>query len=339
MIVRHRLGQYDICFERLAEAASRVPSDSRVITDSNVVRYWGEPFRRFPLRVLRPGEQSKSISVYQETLQWLADTGASRRTAVVALGGGVIGDLAGFVAATYMRGVPLIQIPTTLLAMVDSSIGGKVGIDIPQGKNLAGAFYPPDTVHVCVETLSTLPEREFRNGMAEVIKYGLILDENLASLLEQEQVCPKWPGLSDIVRRCIDLKSRVVEEDELETSGLRAILNFGHTVGHALELATGFSLSHGEAVAIGMIVEARLGEGLGISPHGLATRVGTLVSRYGLPRVAAAMIETRTLLEAMRRDKKASSGSLAFSLLESVGRCKLVENVPQEAVEAALRAC
>jgi 3-dehydroquinate synthase len=285
---------------------------------------------------VKPGEQSKSLPVVERLADWLADSGASRRSTVVAWGGGVVGDLAGFVAAVYMRGVDFVQIPTTLLAMVDSSVGGKVGIDTAQGKNLVGAFWPPTEVRVSVEFLSTLDPKELRGGLAEVIKYGLIMDEALFVQFEESV----WFSVEDwkpIVERCIDLKRQVVEQDEFETQGLRAILNFGHTVGHAIEAATSYSgPSHGDAVAIGMVMETRLAERLGVCPAGTASRIADCLRRQGLPTSAPPGLNPESLVEIMLRDKKATERRLAFSLLTRVGECKLIQDVPREDVLAAL---
>jgi 3-dehydroquinate synthase len=251
---------------------------------------------------------------------------------VIAFGGGVIGDLAGFAAASYMRGVPLIQVPTTLLSQVDSSVGGKVGIDLPEGKNLAGAFYPPAVVHICREVLDTLSERQMRNGMAEVWKYGFIMDPKLLP-----QLPPKADALQEVIRRCTELKAQIVEDDEYETRGSRAILNFGHTVGHAIEQVTGYGpVLHGEAISIGMVIESHLGERLGITKAGTTEQISTHLSDYGLPTKMAPALDIDQLVHAMRRDKKAEAGSLAFSLLTKIGECKLIKGVPEGEVRAAL---
>jgi 3-dehydroquinate synthase len=254
----------------------------------------------------------------------------------VAFGGGVVGDLAGFLAATYLRGVPFIQVPTTLLAQVDSSVGGKVGIDLPEGKNLVGAFYPPTSVQIPLECLHTLPERELRNGSAEVLKYGLIQDAALWHELE-EPLGVGTPRLETVVRRCIELKAEVVAEDELETTGRRAILNFGHTIGHALEHRYEYgTLLHGEAISVGMVAEARLGELLGMTPAGTAVAIAKRFEAWGLPTTDPALQEPDSLIDAMRGDKKAQDGRLAFSLLEGIGACKLVEQVDEQVVRRAL---
>ncbi len=322
MTVRHSEGSYKVVETNLAEALRNLPSDCRILTDANVAAVCPMPV--VPTLVLPPGEGTKSLAAFGDALGWLARSGASRRTTVVALGGGVVGDLAGFVAAAYMRGVPLLQIPTTLLAMVDSSVGGKVAIDLPEGKNLAGAFWPPIEVRLPLDALATLPPRQRTNGMAEVLKYGLIMD------------APLLDAPLDVMR-CVALKAQVVEEDEHETTGRRAILNYGHTVGHAIERLTGYGpILHGEAIAVGMAVEADLGERLGVTALGTAKRVRAVLEAHGLPIAHAVVHDIEPMLAAMRGDKKAVGGALAFSLLTHVGECKLVTNVPEDEVRRAL---
>jgi len=329
--IRHRLGSYEIKFRDIAASLADLPDDARVICDQNVEAAFGLSERiDLPYLALEPGEAAKSIPYFARCLDWLAESGASRKTVVIALGGGVIGDLVGFVAASYMRGVEFIQIPTTLLAQVDSSVGGKVGIDLPSGKNLAGAFYAPSRVDICPDALQTLPERQVRNGMAEVLKYGFIMD---AALLELAQ----GGDFFRVVPRCIDLKRQVVEADELELDGTRAILNFGHTVGHALEKLTGYGpLLHGEAISVGMAVEARLGERLGITAPGTSERVREILAEWRLPTEHPLTREAKNMLSAMRTDKKATKGRLAFSLLTRIGECKLIADVDDQDVVEAL---
>ncbi len=337
LTVRHSAGSYPIQTSRLKDAVSALPADARVITDENVRASLQGPWRDGYVLVLPPGEGAKDLATFGRCLSWLAETGASRKTSVVAFGGGVIGDLAGFVASAYMRGVPFLQVPTTLLAQVDSAVGGKVGIDLPEGKNLAGAFYPPSAVYICTEVLGSLPERQLRNGMAEVLKYGFILDPGLLDMLPQALSNISDPEWERIVTRCLALKADVVERDEYETTGLRAVLNFGHTVGHAIEQVTGYGpVLHGEAISIGMVVEARLGEALGCTAPGTWERVEAELRRMGLPTHHPSLSNGSPLLEAMRRDKKARTGSLAFSLLTRIGECKLVTDVPEQAVLASL---
>ncbi|MCW5939752.1 MAG: 3-dehydroquinate synthase [Fimbriimonadaceae bacterium] len=337
MIVRHYRGSYEIEFCLTEGAFKEFPADSFVITDENVARLHGPaaPVSR-PIFAVAPGEQSKSFQVVERLVDWLAESGASRNSTVVAWGGGVIGDLAGLVAAVYMRGIEFVQIPTTLLAMVDSSVGGKVGIDTGKGKNLVGAFWPPSQVRVAVGFLDTLDPRDWKSGMAEVIKYGLIMDEALFAQFEEME----WTSVEDwrpIVERCIELKRQVVEQDEFETLGLRATLNFGHTIGHAIEAATNYAgPSHGEAVAIGMVIETRLAERLGFCPSGTASRIAECLALQGLPYSPPPGLNPESLVEIMQRDKKATERRLAFSLLTRVGECKLVRGVPREEVLATL---
>lgn len=346
MRVHHRGGSYEVLFASAREVFDAIRPEHFVITDENVSRLWGHGLAAKTL-VLPAGEETKSICEFEHACRWLAEHGASRKSLVVAFGGGVIGDLAGFVASAYMRGVPLLQVPTTLLAQVDSSVGGKVGIDLPEGKNLVGAFYPPSEVIVSPEFLSTLDDREFRNGAAEVWKYGAILDPNLladleSSPLDQAMLASEEGRLrcTDIIRRCIELKQSVVERDEFETTGLRAILNFGHTVGHAIEKEQAYrGLKHGEAISVGMVVECRLGEALGITSVGLGSRLEHGLASQGLPTRLPKDLQAASLLDAMRLDKKAWDGNLAFSLLEDAGACKLVQDVPESCVLEVLETC
>ena len=250
----------------------------------------------------------------------------------------MVGDLAGFVAAIYKRGIRHLQIPTTLLSQVDSSVGGKVGVDLPEGKNLAGAFWPPIEVRVAVEALSTLDERQFGNGMGEVWKYGLIMQAGLFEDLRRRPLGQSDERLDGIVKRCIELKASVVSQDEFETTGKRAILNFGHTVGHAIEHVSGYGpVLHGEAIAVGMIAESILGELIGITAPGTADIVREALSSMKFPACDVWLKEEDRLLEAMRRDKKAEGGELAFSLLSQIGACKLVKGVADSDVIQALR--
>jgi 3-dehydroquinate synthase len=269
----------------------------------------------------------------------LADSGAKRDASVVALGGGVVGDLAGYAAASYMRGIALVQVPTSLLAQVDSSVGGKVGIDIPEGKNLVGAFHPPVAVQIATELLGTLPLREFNNGSAEIWKTAAILDEDLFCRLEARGIVANSEDLDEIVAKCVRWKAMIVAADEYETTGLRAILNFGHTVGHAIEQVLHYNgILHGEAVAIGMVKEALVGEMLGITPKGCAERLRTALSKHGLPTEMPAGIPVDNLISAMAKDKKGvgQTRDLAFSLLEGIGKCKLYTTIPRDSVREAL---
>ena len=333
--VRHRLGSYPVQFQGIQTALEQLTEEAFVITDSTVAGLYKPPCPAF---VVEPGEQSKSLSTYAEAHSWLASQRAKRSSIVAALGGGVVGDLAGFVAATYMRGVSLWQIPTTLLAQVDSSVGGKVGVDLPEGKNLVGAFYPPSKVIVPLDALATLDDQQFTNGMAEVWKYAFALDREMVAVLERYPLRQDAEHLQNIVERCIWLKAEVVEQDEFERTGLRAVLNFGHTVGHALEKLAGYQgMLHGEAISVGMVAETLLGERMGITAPGTLELVESHLTRQGLPTRDARLMDVERVLAAIRSDKKATAEGLAFSLLTQVGECKLVNAVPEELVRRTLQ--
>jgi len=335
--IQHRNGSYPVHFIDRSRLLTELPPSSYIITDANVRAAFADEMPDLPTLVLPPGEASKSLETFGRCLEWLMANGASRSSHVVALGGGVIGDLGGFAAASYMRGVQYIQIPTTLLSQVDSSVGGKVGVDLPGGKNMAGAFHPPVEVRIATEVLRQLPQRQFDNGMAEVWKYGAIMDRALFNTLLADTPNPEHPNLQSIVARCIELKAEVVEKDEFETNGIRATLNFGHTVAHAVELLTGFGpVLHGEAVAFGMVVEARLGERIGLTPPGTERVLIEAMRAQNLPIGHSVVHEGESMLRAMRRDKKAVRGQLAFSLLTDIGGCKLVKDVSETEVLAAL---
>lgn len=269
------------------------------------------------------GEDSKTRETVGRLQDDLIARGFRRDGWVVAVGGGVVGDVAGFVAATLFRGVPYVQIPTTLLAMVDSSVGGKTGVDTAAGKNLVGAFWQPRRVYVDVTTLDSLPPREMAAGLAEVIKYGIILDADLFSRLEGDllEACLRHAqeDLEEVATRCCRLKAEVVVADETE-SDYRQILNFGHTVAHALEAVRGFELRHGEAVAIGMVAEARLASRLVGAPDDLAERVAAVCRRAGLPTAIPADCDVGQMVAAASRDKKARRGRIRCALPEETGR-------------------
>lgn len=329
LTVNHSQGSYPIEFAPAADLTELLAPCAAVITDKNVVEHQGARLPNVPTLAIEPGEKSKSLAQYGAALEWLARQGVKRSDRIAAVGGGVVGDLAGFLAATYLRGIPYLQVPTSLLAMVDSSVGGKVGIDLEAGKNLAGAFHPPAAVYVAVETLDTLPPRHLRNGIAEAWKAAFIADAGLVPILE---------GTIEetLIRRCIEIKKEVVEADEFETLGRRAILNFGHTIGHAVEAAAGYeSLLHGEAIAIGMVAESRLGEQLAITPVGTADFIEAKLTKAGLPTQLPSQNADR-LLSYMWRDKKRAGDKLAFSLLTGIGECKLFVDVEESAVRAVL---
>ena len=291
--------------------------------------------------VIPPGETSKSLRVAQEIYRWLAEQRAERGDVIIALGGGVVGDLAGYVAATYLRGMPVVQVPTSMLAMNDSAIGGKVAVDLPQGKNLVGAFHQPAAVVADIEVLATLPRRALIEGFAEVIKHALILDGDLLELLERHAHAlasgEAEPALlASVVARSARLKALVVSSDP-EERGLRAILNYGHTIGHAIEAATGYGeYLHGEAVAIGMTGAARIASRMGVLQESAAARQSELLRAFGLP-LSAPGLDPAAVLGAMRMDKKVTGGRPRFVLLEDIGRAAVHDDVDPRMVDDVVR--
>lgn len=310
-----------------------------VITDAHVAAAQGEWLRKvfadLPMLVLPAGETTKSFVHLQACCDFMAAKGLDRRGRVYAVGGGVIGDLAGFAAAAYLRGVGFYQVPTTLLAMVDSSVGGKTGINLAAGKNLVGAFHQPLAVFADVATLRSLPQAEFAAGMAEVIKHGLLADAELFRQLENMAALDSGSAeLPAVIRRNCAIKAAVVLADEREeaASGGRALLNLGHTFGHAIEAVAGYGeYLHGEAVAIGLVLAARLSEALGLVDAGVSARVTALLERYALPTALRAPLSVQSLLQAARRDKKVRRGHLRYVVLQAVG-----EAVVREGIEEAL---
>ena len=273
--------------------------------------------------VIPPGEHHKTREQWAAITDTLLSAGFGRDTTIVALGGGVIGDLAGFVAATYMRGVRIVQIPTTLLAMVDASVGGKTAVDTPAGKNTVGAFHPPSLVLIDPSTLTTLPARELRAGFAEVIKHGVIADgKEIAAAArvatELSETGPAHRALECLIERSVRIKAAVVAEDEREL-GRRKVLNFGHTIGHGVEAASDYALLHGEAVAIGMVAEARVAEHAGIAEPGTAAEIEQAVHTLGLPTRIPSTIRSDRVLELMASDKKRRRGQLEYALPKRVG--------------------
>jgi 3-dehydroquinate synthase len=288
--------------------------------------------------VLEDGERYKDWATLNRIYDALLQRRCDRKTTLIALGGGVVGDLAGFAAATYMRGIPFIQVPTTLLAQVDSSIGGKTGINHPLGKNMIGAFYQPRLVLADTKVLETLPPRELSAGMAEVIKHGLVRDAGFFAWLEQNMekllACDQ-DALAHAVRRCCEIKAAVVAEDERET-GVRALLNFGHTFGHAIESGMGYgNWLHGEAVAAGMVIAADLSRRLGLIAQADVERVVLLLKRAGLP-TAPPDIAPGRMLELMGADKKAEGGKLRFVLLDAIGSASVRADIPAAPLQLAL---
>ncbi len=321
-----------------------------VISDSKVAPLYLDKVKaklaEFALNVdsliVEEGEKSKSIAQCDELWQQMISFPADRKSVVVALGGGVIGDLAGFVAAGFARGIDFIQLPTTLLAQVDSSVGGKTGVNLPQAKNMVGAFWQPQSVIIDIDVLTTLDDRNFRAGLAEVIKYGLIMDAELLARIEQkmDSILKRDPEIvAELIQRCCQCKADVVAEDEKETSGRRAILNYGHTIGHAIEAVNGYGeYLHGEAISIGMIAEAEMARGLGMVDEAFCQYQKSIFESAGLPVACPSGRETE-LVEAMMRDKKVASGKLSFILPTKLGHVKSVASPGSAAINAALRAC
>ncbi len=337
---------------QLGEAVSSVLRSNRcaVISDSNVAPHFAAKAIRTlekagidPVLITVPaGETAKSVKTVQFCYEQLAAHRLERKSFVVALGGGVVGDLAGFVAATYLRGIAFVQIPTTLLAQVDSSVGGKVGVNLKAGKNLVGAFHQPRLVLCDLDTLRTLPEREYRSGLAEVIKYGIIYDAKLFEQLERDLpqlLKRRVDPLGSVIARCCEIKADVVSQDETE-SGLRAILNFGHTIGHGLEAISSYGkYLHGEAISIGQVAAAHLSARLAGFPTTDVERVRNLFERAGLPvRVKLNDAQRKKLFAAMRLDKKVSGGEVKFVLAESLGKTVWGRSVPDQLIHEALDA-
>ncbi len=319
-----------------------------IVSDSNVIQTWAEPYAaalsemglETALAEVPAGESSKSLFALSSIYDRLMDLKADRHTLIVAVGGGVIGDLAGFAAASFNRGLPLIMIPTTLLAQVDSSVGGKTGINHPRGKNLIGAFHQPIGVWIDINTLQTLPEREFKSGLAEVVKYGVIQDPEFFEYLEAnaEAALARNPTvLQHLVARSCRLKANVVELDELEHTGQRAILNYGHTVAHAIENVAGYGeYLHGEAVAIGMVAETKLAESLVWIDSRLTQRLIHLLTRLQLPTtIKSCNIEL--LMAAMKHDKKNKSGRVRFVIPRRLGKVTLTDEPTDEQIIAVLK--
>ncbi|MBD3674176.1 MAG: 3-dehydroquinate synthase [Planctomycetaceae bacterium] len=331
--------------EKLSFASSE-SSKALVVTDRNIRSPHAEMVQQsladngwqVELVSLEPGESSKQISVVTGMYDQLVNMQADRQTLVVAVGGGVIGDAAGFLAATYARGIPFVQVPTSLLAMVDSSVGGKVGVNLPQAKNLVGAFHQPLGVLIDIETLKTLPEREYISGLAEVIKYGVILDESFFQYLEEniEGLNARESSvMKQVIARSCRLKADVVEQDEYERTGLRAVLNYGHTFAHAFEALAGYGeLLHGEAVSIGMVYASRLAEKMGRIGAEETKRQVNLLKAVGLPveLPESFQFSADDILKKMLLDKKTVGGKLRFILPTKIGNVETVKNVPDSTV-------
>ena len=321
-------------------------SSTHVVSSPKVWRALGNRIKRAlalknsrNLHLIDDAESAKNLRSVESLSRALIRAGADRKSLLIAIGGGVIGDVAGFVAASYLRGIALVYVPTTVVAQVDSSIGGKTGVNLPEGKNLVGAFYPPRLVLSDPETLRTLPEREFRGGLAEIIKHAIIADAQMFARLEKDMAKLERRDrkiLNDLIPRNIAIKARVVSQDERE-SGLREILNFGHTFAHALESLTRYKrYQHGEAVAWGMMCAALLGHEMGITSANDVARIVTLIRRMG-PLPCWPDVAGDKFIDAMRSDKKSRDGNLRFVLIPRIGKAATYDRVPLDAVERVLR--
>jgi len=318
-----------------------------MLTDSNIASLYGEDitgrFRNMGLAVtmitVAAGEATKNMETALSVMKKLLELGADRTSVIIALGGGVIGDLTGFIASVFMRGIPYIQIPTTLMAQVDSSIGGKTAVDLPEGKNLIGTFYQPQAIYIDLKFLETLPEKEMKNGLAEIIKSGIIEDIGLFNLLEAETKAITGRDrkiLATIVEKACRVKKGIVEMDERE-KGLRRILNFGHTLGHALEAESHYELSHGEAVSIGMVAAARISEKLYDLPSQERERIEALIAAIGHPTRIPPSFSTDGILERLKMDKKRVGDTIHFVLIKKIGfpfvNGGLEENILRDVIE------
>ena len=340
------LGDMRECAAMLAEKLSG--RSALIVTDENVEQAGHlerlqqalaeNDFTDFHALILPPGEEHKNLVTVEQIARTAVSAGLNRRSVMVALSGGVVGDMTGFASAVYMRGIEFIQLPTTLLAAVDSSVGGKTGADLPEGKNLIGAFHQPQLVALDMAVLATLPECEWRNGLAEVVKYGMIMDEKFLSLLERNtgKLNSFDPDFyCGIIRRCCECKAEVVAGDECE-KGRRAILNYGHTVGHAVEKLSNFTLPHGQAVAIGMAAAARLAVKMNMLDAAVEERQNQLLKALKLPTLLPQASNINSIIQTMHSDKKNSNNSITMVLPTAAGAVEVVRNIDEKLLAAAL---
>lgn len=317
-----------------------------VIADTTVAKLYGDAVLASLAQAGLPtdlitfpaGEASKTLATVATLASRLAQTGLDRKDGLIALGGGVTGDITGFLASSYMRGIPFVQIPTTLLAQVDSSVGGKTGVDIPEGKNLVGAFYQPRAVYIDSQVLQSLPKAELLNGIAEVIKYGVIYDHDFFIFLENHRtaiLALELPVLEQLIETCCSIKAKVVAQDEREAN-LRRILNFGHTIGHAVEADSGYQLAHGSAIAIGMIAASRLAVAKGMFSTAEATRLWDLIHAFGLPTTIPATANRDKMKGYLLTDKKTVAGRPFFVLPTAIGHVKITDDVDEALIDQVL---
>ncbi len=328
-------------------ARRNIASRYVVIADDHVAKLYGSTLMttlgnsgiKAELLTFPRGEVSKNLQVFSRLSSRLAQLGIDRTSGIIALGGGVTGDLAGFLAASYMRGIPFVQVPTTLLSQVDSSVGGKTGVDIPEGKNLVGAFYQPRAVYIDTAVLITLPVEELLGGIAEVIKYGVIWDYEFYCFMERnlDAILALEPSvIQQMVHSCCAIKAEVVAKDEREAD-LRRILNFGHTIGHAVEAASDYSLIHGHAVAIGMVAALRISVASGLCKRKEAGRVATLIHAFGLPTEIPEDMDRKRIKAYIKTDKKSVAGSVHYILPTSIGSVIISNEVTEEQVDTVLQ--
>ncbi|MCK6568054.1 MAG: 3-dehydroquinate synthase [Chloroflexi bacterium] len=326
---RHRLsamGEYDVMVGRIGDPTY----GDLIVTDENVAKYHLEKFNGIKSVVIPAGEEHKNLQTVSRLWQAFLENGLDRKSVVIALGGGVVGDLTGFAASAYMRGIDWIGIPTTLLSMVDASLGGKTGFDLPEGKNLIGSFHPPKRVIADPSLLLTLTARELRSGMAEVVKHGIISSPDLFAMCRRGMGWVK-DNLEEVVKHAMAVKIKIIEEDPYE-KGFRAALNLGHTVGHAVELVSRFELRHGEAIAIGMTAEAKYSARVGLASQSAVEAIESTLEALGLPTRIPENMPREEIIRAMRVDKKKNAKSIRFALPVEIGKVELVNVEDLEAV-------
>ncbi len=333
---RHHLsamGEYDAIVGQVSDLPNFPMQNPIIVTDENVAKFHLEKMQNLlqaKAVIIPAGEEHKNLETISLLWKSFLENGLDRKSTVIALGGGVLSDMAGFAASTYMRGINWVGVPTTLLSMVDASLGGKTGFDLPEGKNLIGAFYPPKLVLADPQLLGTLPEAELISGMAEVVKHGIISDPELFSLCLRGLDWVK-NNLEEVVKRAMAVKIKVIEEDPYE-KGIRAALNLGHTVGHAVELVSKFKLRHGEAIAIGTVAEAKYAARVGLAGDGLVEAVTESFRELGLPIQIPEAMPREEIIRAMRVDKKKTAKAIRFALPVEIGRVELVEVTDLESV-------
>jgi 3-dehydroquinate synthase len=342
MLGRHHLsamGEYDVVVGDVGHALSVTDlQTSIIVTDENVAKFHLDAVKQTlpdaKAIIVPAGEAHKNLETVSQLWKAFLENGLDRKSTIIALGGGVIGDMAGFAASTYMRGINWIGIPTTLLSMVDASLGGKTGFDLPEGKNLIGSFHPPKLVLADPSLLLTLTDRELVSGMTEVVKHGIISDPELFEICKRGMDWVK-DNLEEIVKRAMAVKIKVIEEDPYE-QGIRAALNLGHTFGHAVELVSKFDLRHGEAISIGMVAEAKYAERIGVAQKGFTDVISNTLSRLGLPLEIPNDMPREEIIRAMRVDKKKNAKSIRFALPVEIGKVELVDVDDLESVIASL---